>query len=197
MDYRNLNDFELVYMVSEDEDSLNVILKKYKPIVESLAFSYVKQYYFLKLEVEDLVQEGMLGLSAAVWKFRPDKDILFYTYALLFIKRSMLHYIRKCNSGKNKILDFARSFEFLENELVSLDMDPFSVLEDQNLNSKIILFKHSLEFSDSLVFDLKLSGFSYNEISSLLEIPKVIVSRRLASVRKKLKNYLLNSFNDL
>lgn len=197
MDYKNLNDFELVYMIAEDEDALNIILKKYKPIVESLAFSYIKQYYFLRLDVEDLVQEGMIGLCAATSKFSENKEAIFYTYALLFIKRSMMHYIRRCNAGKNKVLDFSISFDNLENDVLYTNNDPFYALEEHNLNDKIILFKHSLEINDALIFDLKFNGFTYEEISILLEISKVIVSRRLATIRKKLKSYLLKTSNDL
>ena len=46
--YRDLNDYELLYMVCENNDNdFNMLLKKYKPLINKIVRNYEK--YFRKV----------------------------------------------------------------------------------------------------------------------------------------------------
>ncbi|MBR3338803.1 MAG: RNA polymerase subunit sigma-70, partial [Lachnospiraceae bacterium] len=70
-DFRNLPDEELVSLYREGvTEAVDFLLQKYKPLVRSRAVSK-----FLKGgELDDLIQEGMIGLYKAVRDYEPRND---------------------------------------------------------------------------------------------------------------------------
>ena len=40
----NYNDFELIYMVCDNEEALAVLMKKYEPLFKKLSYSFAKKY---------------------------------------------------------------------------------------------------------------------------------------------------------
>lgn len=49
-------------------------------------------------ELDDLMQEGYLGLCEAVRHYEPEQGTLFLTYAAFWIKQQMFRYVEKCGS---------------------------------------------------------------------------------------------------
>ena len=84
-------EFELAYKWREDEDeaALHELVSAYVRLVVSMASKF-KNY---GLPVSDLVQEGSIGLMQAAFKFEPEREIRFSTYASWWIKSSMQDYI--------------------------------------------------------------------------------------------------------
>ena len=62
-------------------------IKEYIPLVKSIAQKYIKY----GIPIDDLVQEGLLGLLEAKKRFKEDKDTKFSTYAHYWIKKRILH----------------------------------------------------------------------------------------------------------
>ena len=197
MDYKTLNDYELIYQVREhDEVAYGLLLEKYSHLVDMLAKMYIKNNKNLGLEYDDLYQEGMIGILKALDDYN-SSDTLFYTYASLCARReidkTLLYYKRK----KHMILNDAISI----NQKVNIESD-FSVEDtlasDYNLEkeyessercNKILDFKYELDILDSSILELKANGFSVNEISKLLDITYKAVDYRIRKIRKKLCNY--------
>jgi RNA polymerase sigma factor (sigma-70 family) len=67
------------------------IANDYLPLVKSIA----KKYAHLGVPLEDLEQEGMIGLLKAADKFEDDKNAKFSTYATYWIKKKILAAIDK------------------------------------------------------------------------------------------------------
>lgn len=63
-----------------------------------LVVSVAKKYSNLGIPLLDLIQEGNIGLIKAVSKFDPYLERKFSTYAMFWIKQSILRYI-SCNRG--------------------------------------------------------------------------------------------------
>ncbi len=67
------------------------IITDYLPLVKSIA----KKYAYLGVPIEDLEQEGMIGLLKAADKFKDDKGAKFSTYATYWIKKYILTAVDK------------------------------------------------------------------------------------------------------
>lgn len=190
MNYKDYNDNELVYLIRErDENALDLVIRKYEPVIKSLAFYYVKKYNNLKLDSEDLSQEARLTLYKCLLNY-DNKDVYFYTYAVFCIKRCMFTIIKKSfNDTNNSYYSVDDDDNYLQISDNSEEL--LSLYEDNLFINKIINFKNSLDFIDSLIFELKYNYFSYKDISNLLEIDIKKIDNRLSKIRNKLKNYLI------
>ena len=180
LDYKKINDNELLYLVAENNDEYaNVIYKKYKPIVLAIAKKYSALICDRYMDYDDLVQCGFLGLYYAIRCFK-DKGFLFYTYACLCIRKA----IEKEVYNKNKKRMKYNYIAYNENNYHEYD-----IYHDNNL---FVSIKNILKPIDSYVFELRINGFSYEEISFLLDLNKRQVDYSLQKIRKKIKTLLLN-----
>ena len=107
MEYRNLNDNEMLYLISENnEEAYNFMYKKYEPLINKVATDILKKYKCLRLEYDDLFQEGMYALSLAIKNFDYRDNILFFTLVFLCIKREMYKMVVRASANKNSISIF-------------------------------------------------------------------------------------------
>ena len=112
--YDKYNDYELLSYISEcNEDATDILLKKYEPLIVSTAKKLLKGMENFGLDINDLVQEGRLGLLNASETFTESKDTLFYTYAKTCIERKMYDLVKSTRRVKHKIL----------NESIPIDVD--------------------------------------------------------------------------
>ena len=73
---KNLTETEILSLSKEgDNEALTFIITRYRTAVEVLASKYAG----FAIEREDLIQEGMIGLLAAVKSFDCKKGIMFST----------------------------------------------------------------------------------------------------------------------
>ena len=67
MDYKQINDNELLYLISDNNDEYkNAVFEKYKPIVLAKAKTYCKINKDSSIDFSDLVQIGYIGLNNAI-----------------------------------------------------------------------------------------------------------------------------------
>lgn|SRR5574344_742988 len=193
MEYRDYNDFELLsYIKESNEDANNIIFNKYKPIINSLAKKHFKRAK--GIEFNDLVQEGMVGLSYAINSFNEKKDVLFYTYAVTCIERKIISAIIKTNTLKNKALNDSLSYENTDEynfDYVLMDnkVNPERLLiefERQEELKKII--EDNLTDYEKKILELKMSGLNYNEIAQTMNTDKKSVDNAIQRLRNKIKN---------
>ena len=186
------NDYELVYMVNDNEEALSLLVKKYEPLFRKLSYSFTHKYKYKGLDVEDIVQHCRIALCQVVDKYDPGRDVLFYTYLLVCIKGAIFNYIRNfidkpdCYNYMD-FDDYDNSDEFIMN------FDVYDNYVSYEIQEKIIEFKNSLLDIHSQVFELRYNDFSYKEIARLLSITEKRVDNILLSVRKKLEKYFLFS----
>ena len=194
MEYKGLNDYELVYQVRENDTvAYDLLVKKYSNLITMLAKKYIKANKNIGIEYDDLYQEGILGFFKALEDYN-EKDTIFYTYALLCSRREMLRLIKKSKRKKQMVLNDAFSLNSPvdeDKEVCLEDLTPsnYNLEEDYltyDLHNKLIDFKYTLSFEDSLIFELKLNDFSTNEIATLLDFSYKKVDNHLSLIRKKL-----------
>ena len=197
MDYRDLNDNELVYLCAENnEDAINLIVNKYKNCILMILKEYLKEYNIIGVEVADLYQEGLIGLMHAIHSYNPTRDVLFYTYANACIRTSLMSAIRQTFRQKNRILNYSYSldkifedsgdnfYEILKDE----SYEPNKLLlSSEDENELINKLKSKLSKSELAIFELRLKGLSNGEIASLIDKDTKYIENSLFRIKRKYK----------
>lgn len=192
MDYKKINDYEVVYMVREnDDEAREIIFNKYISIVRKIASNYLTLAKMSRVEFDDLVQEGLIALNGAINNYNEKSGALFYTFASICIERRMISYCRKMSNSKNYYLNTSLGEEF--GYEVRDDRDPDYYLNEVLVEKDFIRFKNLFDIFDSSIFELRYNGFSYKEISKLLDLPITVIDGRIYKIRRilqtKFKNY--------
>lgn len=74
---------------------------QYRPLVEIIA----RKYKGMGVPIDDLIQEGLIGLMEAAKRFKPETNIKFSTYATFWVKKRILKAVNK--EYKDKINTFS------------------------------------------------------------------------------------------
>ena len=110
MTYKEYNDYELISLAQEqNEDAIEIIYKKYQPLILKKCKRYIS--YLKGLDLEDLIQECYIVLDKSIKSFNQDNNNTFYTFINLCLDRYLVNEYKKNNTSTNKIL----------NESISLD----------------------------------------------------------------------------
>ena len=182
-----INDDELIYMIREnDDESINIMFNKYKPIINKVCSSY---YDFARkhgVEYSDLIQEGNISLYKAYSSYNSYSNNTFYTYFLRCLNNHLNSYCRDISVKKHDSLNNSIS--------INLDIDISKYIKKDNnyipYEDDFVYIKNLFEFDYSIIFELRYNGFSYKEISNLLDIPISTIDGRLSRIRNILKSKL-------
>ena len=140
------------WQYNEDEKSLIRLVSAYKRLVASIA----KKYLSYGLQMEDLINEGILGLIISLKKFDLSKGFRLSTYARWWIRASIQNYILKnwsivktasTTSHKSLFFNFNklkkqinfRSFDYLgQEELTKISkMLNIKAIDIQNMETRL------------------------------------------------------------
>lgn len=199
MNYKTVNDYEVLYLVSEDMDtSYDILYQKYSPIIKSIANKYFSFAQQLGVEYQDLIQEGYIGLNSAIVSYRNDADAMFYTYASICIERHIRTYCRSLSALKHQILNFSFPDDEYSSNVVpdKSYFGSFFQSTSKELIQEIFKSSYTLDLDTRCVFELRYNGFTYKEIAQLLDLRLSAVESKFSKARKFLKkvveNYNLN-----
>ena len=174
------NDYELIYLAKENDDlAYEILQKKYKPIILSIAIRINRLYNDIGLELQDYIIEGMTALDHAIYYFNEDFDNIFYTYAIKYIEYYMLNKARK--NRKDYYLN--NSIELLDNINNNYEEN-----DDISMKEKIKSLYIHLNPIEIKILKLKLRGFKYGEIAKKLNISKKKVDNTLLKIRKIIRS---------
>ena len=198
MEYQDLNDYELLSYVSENiEEANDIIMKKYYPLVASIANKMYKYVNNCGIEIGDLIQEGMIGLTNAMNSFKDQKEASFYTYAKTCIKRNIISFVIAANRKKYQILNESLSYDnpdLILDKILRDNSNPLDIMIDKseinNIESKIT---NKLTNFENQVFQLMLSGFKYREIADILDKDTKSIDNAIQRIRNKSKAVLNNT----
>lgn len=201
MDYREYNDNELLYYVHENNEEANeLIYKKYEPLINNLARKVINYCKNSGIEINDLIQEGMLALSKSIELYNEEKDVTFYTFAKTCIERKMISAAISARRLKHKILNDSLSIELTDEEgnnkleyLLSDDKsNPENLILSMEKEEEILnITKNILTDFEKQVFELKINGFDYKEIAEILEKDTKSIDNALQRIKKKIKDEIV------
>lgn len=190
MNYKKYNDYELINKVQEnDEDSRSILFEKYTPILFHLAKEYHQKFSDYGYDLDDFLQEARISFYKALSSYDEKKDTLFYSFMILCVRRGLLSFCRNISCTKKNISSryFVHFDEcFVEDEKSNMT----TFFQDLNIESICREVLLTLPFEISTVLELKINGFSYREISTLLDIPTSSVEFRCRKARRELKYQL-------
>ena len=177
---------------SGDQNALNELLSKYKSLINKVS----RSYFLIGGDMEDIIQEGMIGLYKAIMNFNENKNASFKTFANTCIKNQIQTAVKIASSEKNKVLSTALPImeeknddEVEEMEIIipsTIPSPDFTVVEKESFKEIFDEIKENLSSLEFKVLLLYLKGFSYNEISQSLNISKKSIDNALSRIKNKL-----------
>ncbi len=179
--YKNLSDNELVTIAqSGDGDAGVALLQRYTGIIKKRALAY----YNGSIEMEDLMQEGIIALYQSIKSYNSD-EASFSTFARLCIDRALISENRSLARKKRIPKDKLVSLDDVS--LASLSSDPEKMLietEDASaLNSDL---RRKLSKMEYKVLMMYLHNYSINDIAQSLAVAEKAVNNALYRIRAKL-----------
>lgn len=196
-----ITDEELAFKARQgDENAVNTLLTKYKSLVNQIA----RSYFLTGGDIEDIVQEGMIGLYKAIMHYKGDKSASFKTFASTCIKHQIQSAVRVASSEKNKVLSSALPIiEQLNSEddedsseIVfpsALPSPDDRVIEKERVAEIIDKIKKTLSSMEFKVLSLYLKGYNYDEISKIGNLSKKSIDNALTRIKNKLA-FLKNDY---
>ena len=178
-----------------NEQARNYLIEHNLRLVVFLA----KKYENTKVDLEDLVSIGTIGLIKGVNTYKLDKNIKLATYASRCIDNEILMYLRKNKKRRTEVsLEDSLSYDSEGNELhlediLGTDKDIVTINLDKQTNKKL-LYKEieKLNKRDKQIIILRYGLYNHKEltqkeVASLLDISQSYISRIEKKVIKKLK----------
>ncbi len=150
-----------------------------------------RPYFLVGGDSEDLIQEGMIGLLAAIRGFQADKDARFRTYAEVCIRNRIRSAARSAARDKHTPLNRSVSLGLplcdQESEGYGSDLEsPEDMLIGrEESRARIEAMRGKLSPFEKTVLDLYLEGFSYREIALRVNKPEKSVDNAVQRIRRK------------
>ena len=136
---------------------------------------------------EDLIQEGMLGLLAAIRGFQSGKETSFRTYAEICVRSRLYAAVRAAQRDKHFPLNHSVSFE----TLFSSEESPEDVvIGREELRERLDALKGQLSGFEAEILSYYLGGLSCAEIASQVGRSTKSVDNAVQRIRRKVARQL-------
>ncbi len=185
------------------EKSMNGDVEARQKLIEHnlrLVVYLAKRYENTKVDLEDLVSIGTIGLIKGVNTYKLDKNIKLATYASRCIDNEILMYLRKNKKRKTEVsFEDSLSYDSEGNELhlediMGTDADIVTKGIEEENDKKILEEEiNKLNKRDKQIMILRYGLFDQNEmtqkdVAKMLGISQSYISRIEKKVIKRLKN---------
>ena len=192
----------------KDENALHELIQAHMRLVVSYAVKY-KNY---GLSLNDLIQEGNIGLMKAAQKFEPDKGFRFSTYASWWIRASIQDFLLKhwsivriATTSKQKSLFFSLrrlKQKINGNENGNIDFNTAeNIASDLNISTSAVVNMDSRITQNDSSLNKKISEDGEDEFLSLLEDENarpdnIIFAKDEIDHKKTMVNSAIDSLDD-
>ena len=181
--YEKMSDDELAVIAKRSDSEAGVVLlKRYTGLIKSRAVAF----YNGAVEMEDLMQEGIIALYQCIKSFNPEVAS-FSTFARLCVDRALIAesraVSRKKRIPKDKLLrldDVEPTSTFLSPEEMLIRTEDASNFKN-NLRTKL----SKLEYKTLMLY---LHNFSVAETAAALVVSEKSVNNALYRIRNKLSH---------
>ena len=174
---------------------INQLIKDHTNLVKKISWHLHGRVNSI-IEIEDIIQIGMLGLISAAQNYVPQKDASFASYASIRVKGEILDYLRKSSNLDRTTISIKKNSEkasvMLRNKL---GREPFhsEIANELGVSTeKYFEWSHAFEASvikslDDLYDDYS-NWFVTNEMNPEEQINDIQLRNNLKDVLKKLED---------
>jgi RNA polymerase sporulation-specific sigma factor len=194
------NDEELAVAArAGDSQASSALIARYRPFLRSRA----RSFFLLGADVDDVLQESLIGFYKAIRDFDPERQTHFRGFADLCVQRQLITAVKGATRHKhgplNSYVSFSRPVGADEDgERVLADVLPAGAMADpaeQVVSSERIRALQSYldrELSDLEVEVLRMhvDGKSYAEIADELQRQTKSIDNALQRIKRKLSVHL-------
>lgn len=191
-----MNTEELIAKAQQgDETAMENIVNLFRAKVTAIS----REYFLVGAGLDDIIQEGMIGLFKAVYSYNAEKNHSFSSYASLCIERQIQTAIKNANRKKNGPLNSyvpISQFDDRDDDDEKLKLvlvDDESDFEQKYINRElnvVVMSKIKTLLSNEQFKLLKmfLNGKSYAEMAQTLNISTKQVDNNLQAIKRILKS---------
>ncbi len=193
--YSDMEDIQLIVLArGGDAEALNALMERYKALVRAKA----RSYYIAGADMEDTIQEGMIGLYNAYAAYDSARDAGFKTFANLCIERAIVSAVRRATSTSQIPMDKYVSIYMTDDEeecsgelLAAMEetaeRDPEEVYLRKSHTAMLKQYaEEHLSHKELQVLHQYLQGNSQSEIAEILGISRKSVDNALTRIKGKL-----------
>lgn len=192
-------DNELINMISENsEEARDLIFEKYSYIIDIVIAKYKNVINGLSIDLDEIRQEAMVGLSDALVCYNQDEAANLATFITLCSERRIQNYVKKFTTQKEIANRGVISIDqkninnlSLEETIGDLRDEPLKMLEEEEdfkrLQNKI---DEMLSPAEKDVYKLLIKNYKDEDIAKILNLNIKQVYNTTHRIRNKIKDIL-------
>ena len=190
-----ITDEELVLKAQQgDSDAELELFTRYRNALRKIS----RSFFLIGGDVEDLMQEGMIGLFKAIKGFSSDKKVNFAAFAVLCMKRQVQTAVKRASNQKNMVLSTAIPLTGSSDdeddegnlEIIIPSNEPTPeerLISQENMKEIKEEIKKKLSYMEIKVLASYLKGQSYKDISTETGLTAKSIDNALSRIKKKLE----------
>jgi RNA polymerase sigma factor (sigma-70 family) len=177
-------DFLIIRAQAGDLDAFGTIVLRFQDMAVGYAYSILGDFHL----AQDAAQEAFIEAYRNLTKVYG--AVVFPAWFRKIIFKNCNRFTRRMNP---------QTVELNQAMLMSsTEGNPQEVIEDVEMRQMVLSAIRSLPEEERTVTTLfYIDGYSYNEISTFLEVPKTAIDNHLRSARKRLKNRMMTIASDV
>ncbi len=169
------------------------VVAKYARLVRTV----IRPYFLSGGDVDDLYQEGMIGLLKAIRAYDPQRSPCFEAYAATCIRNrifdTLRHQEREWERRLHRVDESSSLFDYSADDILS---DPETeVLASESVQEIIAALSGLLSAFEASVLKSYLRGLTVSEIAAELGRPAKSVDNAIRRIRRKFAQHLSQGDN--
>ena len=179
---------------AHDEQAMEDLLRFFKPKVIAIS----REYFLIGADIDDLIQEGMIGLYKAINIYDKTKNKNFSAFASLCIHRQLQNAVKNANRIKNSPLNSYLPINYYggidlddDHSIKVIIVDDNSDIEKEYIDKElkaIVISKVKDKLTEQQFAMLKmfLNGSTYANMAECFDISIKQVDNTLQAIKRKL-----------
>lgn len=193
------SDSELLYLFHQgDEDAFEELLRRYRGMIKSVVYNFAHAVR-TSCELCDLEQLATIALFNASQTFNEDLDVPFCAYYKVIMRRVIYNRLRHIKCEKNRSNAEAFSYDQCIRDHDSIyyidnvadeksEHQPEAGFHLKELRAMIDAALAEMKPIHREVYRYWSQGYSYEEISRLINVSTKTIDNSLQSIKRKLKD---------
>lgn len=181
--------------IKGDIDSFEALIENYQTKAYNIALRILGN----EEDAKDAVQDAFIKIYRSLSKFRGDSS--FYTWVYRIVTNTCYDLIKKRKKDQNKVTSLTSYDNSREGEIEDIKdivYEPEKMIDRKEDKEAIIRCLNKLSYDHKIIIILRdIQGFSYEEISQILDCSEGTVKSRINRARHKLKEIIVSTMEHI